>query len=47
MKEGKLTYAFFLMLRKLTIRYGGMGYGIKCGKWVLNVRCESSKVLIS
>ena len=39
MKEGKSTYAFFLMLRKLMTWYGGKSYGIKCGKWVLKVRC--------
>ena len=33
MKEGKSTYAFFLMIKKLMTLYGGMamGYGIKCG----------------
>ena len=39
MKEVKSTYAFFLTLRTLMTHYGGMGYGIKCGKWVLIVRC--------
>ena len=38
-EEGKLTYAFFLMLRKLLIQYGEIDYGIKYGKWVLRVRC--------
>ena len=38
-KEGKSTYTFFFMLRKFMTLYGGMGYGMKCGKWVLKVRC--------
>ena len=37
MMKGKLTYALLLMLRKLMIQYGGMGYGV-CGKWVVMVR---------
>ena len=39
MKELKFTYTFFFMLRTLMTLYGGMGYGIKCGKWVLKVSC--------
>ena len=39
MKGAKSTYAFLSMLRKLMTQYGGMGYSMKCEKWVLKVRC--------
>ena len=38
-REGKSTFAFFLMLRKPMTQYGGMGCGTKCGKWVSKVSC--------
>ena len=38
MKEGKSTCIFSLMLRKFMVQYGGMGYGVKCGK--IKVRCR-------
>ena len=39
MKQGKSTYAFFLVLRRLMTRYGGMCYFTERGKLVLKVRC--------
>ena len=38
-REGRSTFAFFLMLRKPMTPYGGMGCVTKCGKWVSKVSC--------
>ena len=47
MREGKHTYAFFLMFKKHLTQFGMMAYGLRYRKWGLGVGCGENMYAIT